>query len=72
MPYEGRLMGDQELSEVALGSSVRALRMGRVSELVCEADVGVQAVDWCGLGGSEVWDHGAIGRACGEGSKCGW
>ena len=46
--------------------------MGRVSELVCEADVGVKAVDWCGLGGSEVWDHGAIGRVWGDVLECGW
>ena len=72
MPFEGRLMGVQEVSELALGSWVRALRMGRVSELVCEAEVGVKAVGWCGLVGSELWGHGAISRVWGERSECGW
>ena len=46
--------------------------MGRVSELACEPDVGVEAVGWCGLGGSEVWDHGAVGTVWGEVLECGW
>ena len=64
-------MGIGELSGVTLCSWVRAARILKVTKPICETDMGVKAVGWWRIGGSEVWNHGTIGRVWGEVLGCG-